>query len=932
MSSNRAKGTKEISTNFEGKFGWTFDARNMVQSYADLLAFDLNTDYIRNGFPVAVFDADDAKKGIYICINETAISNPAAWWKVGGVVPFSAITGDPYSNILLKNILDSKQSVANQLITQVSVNYANGEVTIASLAENTIRWVYAGSQYSIPSPVVIPIPSASDNMYRTDLIYATTGNLMLRRAGGEYADAAIAPTLQANEVFVTTVDVFGDSEVNVTQPDFTLYAKKADPNVFTNSNTFERALKLNNKDGGGYDFYDEAVFRGSIKFDRISGEFKLLSAGDDTVVYEWISGDRETKKMTFAGAVAGSDAENDDEYITLGQLNARSSGPGIWSLTGRPSGYNDKESAYISNGNGGYTLYINTAPGNTVAPGADSTWRLVNEGEFVTVAGTPYVMQQITGSKTHSAPLQIGSYLQWLLGGGTKQIITRGVMDNGKPTLKFNLAQSSSPGNPQTVQDADDLIIYNSVDLTVKHLWENIFVAVKILSAGAGSASADQLMVLDSAGNVKKLAANYVQDTIDDSIETYDTALKASVPTPGDNLNKLYNLIVGGFKEVTVANIAARNAYNVTALPQNIFVTDDGDGNWALYKATTTGVGATFVKISDPDLLNAAMSASQIRTAYLSNVGTEEFTTSLLTKLNAITGTNTGNETQQSIGDLINGATAAAIANDDYVGFSKVSAGNILRKITWSTVVSTLKTYFDTIYATTTAFVKAVVADINTGTDDAKFLTALGLQGSKYMTRDLAKISGLTSGTNTAYTMTLTPTLSALVVGQPVIFQLNLVNAASATLNVDTTGAYPLQDMDGNAITTGVLNIASKYLAIYNGTAWQVLSAPGYKPLKINTQTASYTLTAADKGALIRMDVATANNLTVPPYSSVPAIVGTEHLITQVGAGATTVLAGSGVTILSKDSKVKLNGVQAKASLIKVADPNTWELAGDLTT
>ena len=90
-------------------------------------------------------------------------------------------------------------------------------------------------------------------------------------------------------------------------------------------------------------------------------------------------------------------------------------------------------------------------------------------------------------------------------------------------------------------------------------------------------------------------------------ITTAITNIKASVETSGDNLKKLYDLIVAGFKEVTVATIAARDAYNVTSLPTNIFVTDDTDGHWALYKATTTGVGATFVKLSDPDLLNAAV-------------------------------------------------------------------------------------------------------------------------------------------------------------------------------------------------------------------------------------------------------------------------------------------------------------------------------------
>lgn len=114
------------------------------------------------------------------------------------------------------------------------------------------------------------------------------------------------------------------------------------------------------------------------------------------------------------------------------------------------------------------------------------------------------------------------------------------------------------------------------------------------------------------------------------------TALKDGVATQGDTLQKLYNLILGQSREITVATIAARNAYNVTSLPTNVFVQNDGDGNWALYKAITTGVSATYLKLSDPDLLNALMSASQIKVSYESNTDTNCFTNALKAKLDSI--------------------------------------------------------------------------------------------------------------------------------------------------------------------------------------------------------------------------------------------------------------------------------------------------------
>ena len=41
-----------------------------------------------------------------------------------------------------------------------------------------------------------------------------------------------------------------------------------------------------------------------------------------------------------------------------------------------------------------------------------------------------------------------------------------------------------------------------------------------------------------------------------------------------------WKVIYDGNKEVTVADITARDLYNVVALPLNIFVLDDGDGKW----------------------------------------------------------------------------------------------------------------------------------------------------------------------------------------------------------------------------------------------------------------------------------------------------------------------------------------------------------------
>lgn len=99
----------------------------------------------------------------------------------------------------------------------------------------------------------------------------------------------------------------------------------------------------------------------------------------------------------------------------------------------------------------------------------------------------------------------------------------------------------------------------------------------------------------------------------------------------------------------------------------------------------------------------------------------------------------------------------------------------------------------------------------------------------------------------------------------------------------------------------------------------------------INTQTASYQLALADAGEVIEMNVATANNLTVPASGTVNFPIGTSIDIVQYGAGQTTIVAAGGVTIRSKDGNLKLTGQYSGATLYK-RGTDEWVVVGDLTT
>lgn len=102
--------------------------------------------------------------------------------------------------------------------------------------------------------------------------------------------------------------------------------------------------------------------------------------------------------------------------------------------------------------------------------------------------------------------------------------------------------------------------------------------------------------------------------------------------------------------------------------------------------------------------------------------------------------------------------------------------------------------------------------------------------------------------------------------------------------------------------------------------------------ITFSTQTGSYTLQASDltsinagDNLMIEMDVAGANNLTVPLNATVAFPIGTQILVKQVGAGLTTVVATGGVTITSSSGSLDSPGQNSLMALIKKGT-NTWYL------
>lgn len=112
------------------------------------------------------------------------------------------------------------------------------------------------------------------------------------------------------------------------------------------------------------------------------------------------------------------------------------------------------------------------------------------------------------------------------------------------------------------------------------------------------------------------------------------------------------------------------------------------------------------------------------------------------------------------------------------------------------------------------------------------------------------------------------------------------------------------------------------YFQSLDDTVRAILSSPP------NVQTASYVLAQTDTFGIVEMNVAGANNLTVPLNNSVPLPIGTRVEVVQIGAGTTTLVAAVGVTIRSRPGLVSA-GQYAVMALYK-RGTDEWVASGDL--
>ena len=148
----------------------------------------------------------------------------------------------------------------------------------------------------------------------------------------------------------------------------------------------------------------------------------------------------------------------------------------------------------------------------------------------------------------------------------------------------------------------------------------------------------------------------------------------------------------------------------------------------------------------------------------------------------------------------------------------------------------------------------------------------------------------------------------------------------SNVANSDTTTTANITDSSNKRfVTDAQLTVIGNTSGTNTGD--QDLSGYATKNITLDRKTASYTLVVGDNGKMIEMNVASANTLTIDAsiFSA-----GNQILISQYGAGQTTITAGAGVTLRSSGGKLKTSAQYALITIIAISSTEFY-VAGDLT-
>lgn len=283
----------------------------------------------------------------------------------------------------------------------------------------------------------------------------------------------------------------------------------------------------------------------------------------------------------------------------------------------------------------------------------------------------------------------------------------------------------------------------------------------------------------------------------------------------------------------------------------------------------------------------------------------------------SIVGTNTGDETTDRIGALINTAQAKSTPVDaDMVGLMDSASSNVLRKWSWANIKSSIKTYADTLYATTAQGVTSGNSHAHTGGAGAQ----IG-HGS---------LSGLANDDHTQY---LRRAMAIFTGATELTIANGIITASQAVHTVDTEGDAATDDLDtiGGAASSGhqLLLIradhASRKVVIKNGTG-NILT--GGSDIELDA-TNKFIILAYDN-ILAKWLVAGGSGASMNyPAAGVPVSTGSAWDTSRaIGTAANNIVALDSNAKLPAVNGSQITGVEVTSPNVSVAEQ---EVVGRLT-
>ena len=215
------QGDFNISTNVTLRKKGTWDARQYVANYSDLLEF-VEADQLPNGFPVTVKGDDDlSKRGIWMLLNEDDLSNPLSWYLL-------------------------TQNIPNNQVLQIG-SYSYDSLTYVATLGATLDWVFIeeGVTFTVGTETVnLTAPDAT--FPRADIIVWDSVNGYQVVEGIPAEDYTIPNTPIGTILVQTIIRLVDGSTEPIPPPDLSGFAKLSGGNNFSGDQNIQGVVSAKN--------------------------------------------------------------------------------------------------------------------------------------------------------------------------------------------------------------------------------------------------------------------------------------------------------------------------------------------------------------------------------------------------------------------------------------------------------------------------------------------------------------------------------------------------------------------------------------------------------------------------------------------------------------------------------------------------------------